>query len=80
MKPILAHKRADSPDAVAVFGFFGGAAVLSAVPFGKAHMTCSSGTSDEGRRTWAEKMAAVGVAVVYAGLIACLGPPDNLIT
>jgi hypothetical protein len=73
MKLILEDKRTDWPDAVAVFGFFGGAAVLTASSFRNAQRTCSSGLlSDAANRIWAEKMAAVVAAVFCAGSIACL--------
>jgi hypothetical protein len=49
MKLTLSDKRADWPDALAVFGFFGGAGIITALPFRHAQRTCSSGRlSDEG--------------------------------
>jgi len=73
LKLVLADKRTDWPDAVAVFGFFGGAAVLTALSFRNAQRTRSSELlSDEGKRIWAEKMATVAVAVFCAGSITCL--------
>jgi len=72
-KLVLADKRAGWPDAVAVFGFFGGAAVLTALSFRNAQRTCSSELlSDECKRIWAEKMAIVALAVLGAGSLACL--------
>ena len=73
MKLTLVGKRADWPDAVAVFGFFGGAGVLTALSFRNAQRTCSSELlSDVAKRIWKEKMVVVGVGVVCAALIACL--------
>jgi hypothetical protein len=72
-KLILADKRTDWPDAVAVFGFFGGAGVLTALSFRNAQRSCSAELlSDEGNKIWAEKMATIALAVLCAGSIACL--------
>ena len=72
-KLVLADRRADWPDAVAVFGFFGGAAILTALAFRAAQKIRSSeSVSVEGHKIWSEKMLAITLAVVSAGLIACL--------
>jgi hypothetical protein len=73
VKLLLADKQTDWPDAVAVFGFFGGAAVLTALSFRNAQRNCSSELwSGDGKRIWAEKMATLAVAVFCAGSVACL--------
>ena len=72
MKLTLADKQADWPDALAVFGFFGGAGIITALSFRTAQRTGSSESlSQEGKTLWAEKMAVIAVGVVCAGLIAC---------
>jgi hypothetical protein len=72
-KLVLADKRADWPDAVAVFGFFGGAAILTARSFRATQRILSSESLwDGGHKIWAEKMLAITLAVVSAGIIACL--------
>jgi hypothetical protein len=72
-KPLLIDKRADWPDAVAVFGFFGGAAILTARSFRATQRILSSESLSEGdHKIWAEKMLAITSAVVSASIIACL--------
>jgi len=72
-KFVLADRRADWHDAVAVFGFFGGAAILTARSFRTAQKIRSSeSVSVEGHKAWTEKMLAITLAVVSAGFIACL--------
>jgi hypothetical protein len=69
----LADKRADWPEAVAVFGFFGGAAILTATAFRPARATdLLQFPSEERPVIWQMKMMVVTGAVVCAGLIACL--------
>jgi hypothetical protein len=72
-KLVLADRRSDWPDAVAVFGFFGGAAILTALSFRAAQeIRPSEPVSVEGHKIWTEKMLAITLAVVSAGLVACL--------
>ena len=74
IKPYLSDKRADWPEAISVFGFFGGAAVLTAISFRQAlsHNPKLSSERDADRQTiWWEKMAVLGVAIAVAALIAC---------
>jgi hypothetical protein len=72
MRVLLTDKRADWPDAIGVFGFFGGAAVLTALSFRDAQRLCSMPDKDEERgRLWSEKMLVLTVAILCAGLIAC---------
>jgi hypothetical protein len=74
MKLTLVDTRADWPDAVAVFGFFGGAGIITALSFRNTQRTCSAGLSfEERKRIWGEKMVVITVGAVCAGLIACLG-------
>src|SRR6266446_93139 len=75
IRPFLADKRSDWPEGIAVFGFFGGAAILTALSFRHTLRICPPALSaDEGvsrRKIWSEKMAVLMVAVVCSGLIAC---------
>jgi len=63
----LTDKKSDWPDAIAVFGFFGGAAVLTARSFRSGPWSVSEG----GYKIWTEKMLAITLTGVSAGLIAC---------
>jgi len=68
----LTDKRADWPDALAVFGFFGGAAVLTAMSFRNARSLCvTSDKDDERRHIWSQKMVVLMVAMICAGFIVC---------
>src|SRR5205807_1718974 len=72
----LENKRADWPDGIAVFGFFGGAAILTARSFRHAHSAYSSSLLSavihDRQKLWSEKMTVLTVAVACASLIACL--------
>src|SRR5262245_51954257 len=71
IKPALADKRAEWPDAIAVFGFFGGTAILTALSFRAAPRHPSSEPlTNKAQKIWAEKMVCVSLAVLSAGLIA----------
>ena len=74
-KLFLADRRSELPDAIAVFGFFGGAAILTALSFRPAHQISSTALlSDKDasrRKIWSEKMAVLLLAIVCASLIAC---------
>jgi len=70
---VLANKKADWPDTVAVFGFFGGAAILTALSFRAAQRIRSfEPQSVERSKLWTRKMLAITLAVVSASLVACL--------
>ncbi len=75
IKFFLTDGRSDLPEGVAVFGFFGGAAFLTALSFRPAQLICPpallSGEGANRHKIWSEKMAVVVVATVCAGLIAC---------
>jgi len=72
MRVFLTDQRADWPDAIGVFGFFGGAAVLTALSFRHSLRLGSMPEKDDERRhIWLEKMVVLGVAMVCAGLIVC---------
>src|ERR1044071_2354164 len=74
IKPFLADKKSDWPEGVAVFGFFGGAAILTALSFRDAVKNCSltllSSDVASCRKTWSEKMVVLIGATVCSGLIA----------
>ena len=76
IKPFLADKKSDWPEGIAVFGFFGGAAFLTAFSFRDAlrrlATACLSGEVTDRSRIWSEKMILLAVATVCAGLIAFL--------
>jgi len=59
------------PEAVAVFGFFGGAAFLTALSFHRLPALLSNVGADR-HKIWSGKMAVLSVAVLCSGLIACL--------
>jgi hypothetical protein len=69
------EKGSDWPDGIAVFGFFGGAAILTALSFRHGLRICPPALSSDAviqrRRIWSGKMGVLAVAVVCAGLIAC---------
>ena len=72
IKPFLRDKQSDWPEAFAVFGFFGGAAVLTAVSFRQVLQLRSISPSDDENnrcRIWTEKMVLVAVATICASLI-----------
>jgi len=72
-KLMLADKRADWPDALAVFGFFGGAAILTSLSFHAARkIQRAESLAVDGHEVWTKKMLAITIAVVSAGLVACL--------
>jgi len=73
IKPFLADKTSDWPEGLAVFGFFGGAAFLTAFSFRNALRNLSSNKSVDHRGSWSEKMIVLAVAMLCAGLIACIG-------
>ena len=76
VKLFLTDKESDWPEGVAVFGFFGGAAFLTALSFRQALVICPPALlSDNGisrHGIWSEKMAVLMVATACAGFIACL--------
>src|SRR5436309_998319 len=71
IKPFLTDNRADWPLGIAVFGFFGGAAILTALSFRHAlRIGPSALLPDDGanrRKAWSEKMAVLMFAVICAG-------------
>lgn len=76
-KLMLTDKSAEWPDTTAVFGFFGGAAILTALSFRATQKIQSSGpVSAERRNVWARKMLMVTLAVVFASLIVCFTQTD----
>jgi hypothetical protein len=76
IKLFLADKKSDWPEGIAVLGFFGGAAVLTALCFCHALRICPptphSGEAISRHKIWSEKMAVLMVGIVCAGFIACL--------
>jgi hypothetical protein len=69
----LADKRADWPDAVAVLGFFGGAAILTSLSFRATQKTRRTDSAAvDTHKAWTDKMLAITIAVFSAGLVACL--------
>jgi hypothetical protein len=66
VRPFLNDKKSDWPEGVAIFGFFGGAAILTALSFRNALK--SNPTS-----LWSEKVTVLMVATVCSALIAFLG-------
>ncbi|HMJ65252.1 MAG TPA: hypothetical protein VK615_07860 [Candidatus Binatia bacterium] len=75
IKLVLRDNKSGWPDDVGVLGFFGTAAFLTAFSFRRAQRTSPSTDLPEAsgnRGIWAEKMAVLMIAVVSAGLIACL--------
>ena len=77
VKLFLTDKKSDLPEGIAVFGFFGGAAVLTALSFRDALRISPLALASEHvisrRKLWSEKVAVLMVAVACAGLIACSG-------
>src|SRR5438270_10420006 len=75
IKPFLTDKRSDLPEGIAVFGFFGGAAFLTALSFRRAQRISPAGLLSEGgdqhSEIWSEQMVVLAVAMVAAGLIVC---------
>jgi len=75
MKLWLSDKKSDWPDGVGVLGFFGGAAVLSALSFRQAlpiyPSTLDLGEAARRYKIWSEKMAFLMAGMVSAGFIAC---------
>jgi hypothetical protein len=75
MKPFLGDKRSDWPEGIAVFGFFGGSAFLTALSFsrseGSGYEAAPFGEIEYRENGWAEKMTVLTVGVILAGLIAC---------
>lgn len=75
IKPLLSDKKSEWPEAIAVFGFFGGAAIATAMSFRKAAGVCLPAlAADEVAsrlKLWSHKMAVLMTAIVSAGLIAC---------
>ncbi len=72
-KLMLADTKADWPDAVAVFGFFGGAAILTSLSFHAAQkIRRAESVAVDRHKAWTEKMLAITIAVVSASLVACL--------
>jgi len=72
IKPFLPDKKSDWPEAFAVFGFFGGAAVLTAMSFRqvlKLRQILVSDDENNRRRIWREKLVVLAVATLCASLI-----------
>src|SRR3954447_19714802 len=69
----LADRTSDWPEGVAVFGFFGGAAIATAFSFGDAlgirAPALFSGTAAR-EKIWSGKMTVLIVTTIFAGLIA----------
>src|SRR5215471_11133960 len=76
LKPFLGDKSSDWPQGIAVFGFFGGAAFLTALSFSRPESSgqdaAPAGEIEHRENAWAEKMSVLAGGVVLAGLIACL--------
>src|SRR3954470_5294543 len=77
IKPLLKDTRSDLPEGIAVFGFFGCAAFLTALSFRDAlRISALPLTADpeiSRCKLWSEKTVVLMTAVVSAGLIACVG-------
>jgi len=77
IKPLLKDTRSDLPDGIAVFGFFGCAAFLTAFSFRDASRIPAlplASHSDVSRcKLWSQKTVVLLTAVACAGLIACAG-------
>jgi len=75
VKLFMADKKSDWPEGIAVLGFFGGAAVLTALSFRHALRisppALHSGEAANQHKIWAEKMAVLTVGMVCAAFIAC---------
>jgi len=73
IKPGLTDPHADWPYAIAVFGFFGGAAILTAISFRGADRPHSAEPiSRVPAEIWVRKIGVVASSVVFAGLITVL--------
>ncbi len=73
MKFVLPDQRSDWPVGIAVFGFFGGAAILTALSFGRALPARVSMDDDVSpREGWTRKMGVLTAAMICTGLIACV--------
>ena len=71
IKFFLADKQSDWPEGIAVLGFFGGAAVLTALSFRHALRTCPPETTHR-HKIWSEKMAVLMVGIICAAFITCV--------
>jgi len=75
LKLVLRDNKSGWPDDVGVLGFFGTAAFLTAFSFRRAQRTSPSADLPKtggDRGIWAEKIVVLMIAVVSAGVIACL--------
>ena len=75
VKPLLADQKSEWPEAIAVFGFFGGAAIATAKSFRSAVKIWSSSHLREHAdplKMWSTKMSVLAAVILGTGLMVCI--------